>query len=32
MDAVNRRAAMQNLFTFAKSNVELQFIFLTPQV
>ncbi|KAL4422537.1 hypothetical protein ABPG75_008734 [Micractinium tetrahymenae] len=31
MDAVNRRVAMQNLFTFAKENAELQFIFLSPQ-
>ncbi|PRW20506.1 structural maintenance of chromosomes 6B isoform A [Chlorella sorokiniana] len=31
MDAINRRVAMQNLFSFAKDNPELQFIFLTPQ-
>lgn len=32
MDAINRRVAMQNLFSFAKENPELQFIFLSPQV
>ena len=32
MDAVNRRVAMQNLFSFARDNPELQFIFLSPQV
>ncbi|KAL4424708.1 hypothetical protein ABPG77_000051 [Micractinium sp. CCAP 211/92] len=31
MDAINRRVAMQNLFSFAKENPELQFIFLSPQ-
>ncbi|PSC67130.1 structural maintenance of chromosomes 6B, partial [Micractinium conductrix] len=31
MDAVNRRVAMQNLFSFARDNPELQFIFLSPQ-
>ena len=31
MDAVNRRVAMENLFTFAAENDPLQFVFLTPQ-
>lgn len=31
MDSVNRRIAMENFFSFAKEQPELQFLFLTPQ-
>ena len=32
MDAVNRRVAMENLFSNSLEHPDLQFIFLTPQV
>ena len=32
MDAINRRVAMQNLFSNSLEHPDLQFIFLTPQV
>lgn len=32
MDAVNRRVAMENLFSNSLEQPDLQFIFLTPQV
>ena len=31
MDAINRRVAMENLFSNSLEHPELQFIFLTPQ-
>ena len=32
MDAINRRVAMENLFSNSLEHPDLQFIFLTPQV
>ena len=31
MDAINRRVAMENLFSNSLEHPDLQFIFLTPQ-